>query len=84
MLFWLKYNTVSPVKLRTGSSVPAMAQRRTNTLTQNKTHHNKRSQTSDLIEQPCSHDTTATMRRHTPRDQTHVDKRATGCSTALR
>ncbi len=41
MLFWLKYNSVSPVKLRTGSSVPAIAQRRTNAQTK----HNPSQQT---------------------------------------
>jgi hypothetical protein len=33
MLFWLKSNLVSPVKLRTGSSVPVIAKRRTNAQT---------------------------------------------------
>jgi hypothetical protein len=41
MLFWLKYNTVSPAKLRTGSSVPVIAQQRTNTQSK----HNPSQQT---------------------------------------
>ncbi len=36
MLFWYKSNLVSLVKLRTGSSVPVIAQRRTNAQTKHK------------------------------------------------
>jgi hypothetical protein len=64
MMFWNKDNTVNPVKLRTASSVPVMAQRRTNAQTK----HNPSQQT---LTNMCSHRAAMLTRHETGNAQAH-------------
>jgi hypothetical protein len=71
MLFWFKINWFSPVKLRTGSSVPVIDQRRTNTQT-------KHNQDQPTLTNTCSRRLAMLTRHGTVNAQEH-DTRSDTC-----